>query len=217
MAIESVNVTKSYGKETILDGLSLKIEAGESLAIAGASGCGKSTFISLLGLLLQPTAGEILFQGKKTSELTDNERAGIRNGRLGFVFQNPQLIGTLSALDNVLVPARLAGKRNLRSEAERLLEKLGLEDRLKHLPYRLSVGQKRRVAIARALLLDPAVILADEPTNDLDPALAVRVSDILFDLPPEGKALVVVTHDEGLAQRASRRVRIRGGKIEEIP
>ena len=216
LTVESVNVTKNYGEDTVLDGVSLKIEAGTSLAVAGTSGCGKSTFLSLLGLLLEPTEGEILFGGKKTSQLTDNERASIRNGQLGFVFQNPQLIGTLSVLENVLVPARLAGKRNLGSKAERLLEHLGLENRLKHLPYRLSVGQKRRVAVARALLLDPAVILADEPTNDLDPELAERVSNLLFDLPPEGKALVVVTHDENLARRASRSVRIRNGKVENL-
>jgi ABC-type lipoprotein export system ATPase subunit len=215
LAIESVNVTKAYGEDTILEGVSLKIHSGASLAISGASGCGKSTLLSLFGLLLQPTAGEILFRGRKTSELTDNERAGIRNGQLGFVFQNPQLIGTLSVLDNVLVPARLARRRDLRSKAERLLEYLGLDNRLEHLPHRLSVGQKRRVAIARALLLDPAVVLADEPTNDLDPELAARVSDILFDLPPAGKALVVVTHDECLARRASRRVRICDGMVSD--
>lgn len=213
MSIECENVSKAYGEDPVLEGVSLRIEPGDSLAVTGASGCGKSTLLSLLGLLMEPTRGEILFRGKRVSALSDDAKARIRNSQFGFVFQNPQLIGSLSVLDNVLVPARLARRGGMRPKAEHLLEGLGLENRLRYLPHRLSIGQKRRAALARALLLDPTFVFADEPTNDLDPGLAAGVSDTLFDLPPEGKALVIVTHDAALAGRASRTIRICGGKV----
>ena len=216
MLLESVNVSKSYGSEAILEEICIRIEQGESLAITGVSGCGKSTLLSILGLLLDPTEGELLFLEKKTSELSEDEKAKVRNYHFGFIFQNPQLIGSLSVLDNVLAPAFLSGKNHMENRAAALLESLGLKNRLKHFPFQLSIGQKRRVAIARALLLDPAVIFADEPTNDLDSERAARVADLLFELPLKGKALVLVTHDPGLIKNASRKVQIHKGKLRDF-
>ena len=216
MLLESVNISKRYNGDAILNEVSLRIEQGESVAVTGASGCGKSTLLSLLGLLLDPTQGEVRFRDKKTSELSDDEKSRVRNAHFGFIFQNPQLIGSLSVLDNVLVPAALARRSKMQTQAVALLEDLGLRHRLKHLPSQLSIGQKRRVAIARALLLDPVVIFADEPTNDLDSEHAARIGDLLFDLPSKGKALVLVTHDPKLMKRASRTVQIDEGTLREL-
>jgi ABC-type lipoprotein export system ATPase subunit len=216
MLIEAIGVTKKFEKDTILKRVSLGVAAGESLAITGPSGSGKSTLMSILGLLLSPTEGEVHFEGRKASELSDYERSRLRNRSYGFVFQNPQLIGSLSVLDNVLVPARLARKSGMEAAAEKTLESLGLKHRLHHLPHQLSIGQKRRVAIARALLLEPAVVFADEPTNDLDQELAVRIGEFLLELPGKGCALVLVTHDAGLAEKAHRAVRIVEGRVQEV-
>lgn len=216
MLLESVNISKRYDGHAVLENVCIRIEQGESVAVTGVSGCGKSTLLSILGLLLDPTEGELLFLDKKTSGLPEDEKARIRNSRFGFVFQNPQLIGSLSVLDNVLAPAFLARKNNLQTRAEAILESLGLKNRLKHLPFQLSVGQKRRVAIARALLLDPVIIFADEPTNDLDSERAARIGELLFELPLKGKALVLVTHDSALIKKASRTVRIQDGRLREL-
>jgi putative ABC transport system ATP-binding protein len=216
MLIEAIGVTKRFENDTILDGVSLGIAAGESLAITGPSGSGKSTLMSMLGLLLRPTVGEVRFEGRRASGLSDDERSRLRNRSCGFVFQNPMLIGSLSVLDNVLVPARLARKPGLETAAEKTLESLGLKHRLRHLPHQLSIGQKRRVAIARALLLEPAVVFADEPTNDLDQELTARIGEYLLELPGKGCALVLVTHDAGLAGKAQRAVRIVEGQLREV-
>jgi putative ABC transport system ATP-binding protein len=164
----------------------------------------------LLGLLLEPTSGEIRFEGTNTKALSDEQRSRLRNRSFGFIFQNPQLIGSLSVLHNVLVPARLARKRGMEDEAIRLLTKLGLAHRLEHLPHQLSIGQKRRVAVARALLLQPAVVFADEPTNDLDAERAGELSELLLTLPKQGHALVLVTHDCALAGRADHSIELAG-------
>ena len=153
---------------------------------------------------------------QKTSGLSDDEKSRLRNCHFGFIFQTPQLIGSLCVLDNVLVPARLARRDNLQSKAEKLLKDLGLQNRLKHLPYQLSIGQRRRVAIARALLLDPFLILADEPTNDLDPKRTNWVGDFLFELPGKGKALVLITHDPELVEKALRTFQIIEGEVREL-
>ena len=215
MLLESVRIAKKYDGEAVFEKASLSIDAGESVAVTGVSGCGKSTLLSILGLMMEPSEGEILFRGESASGLSDKEKSRIRNCQFGFVFQNPQLIGSLSVLNNVLVPAFLARRNDLQPKAEAILETLGLKDRLKHLPYQLSTGQKRRVAVARALLLDPVLVFADEPTNDLDPERAAGVGDILFDLPSKGRALLLVTHDPELAGRASRIFRIAGGTLRE--
>jgi putative ABC transport system ATP-binding protein len=215
MLIEAIGVTKKFGNDIILREVSLGVAPGESLAITGPSGSGKSTLMSMLGLLLQPTEGVVRFDGRKAYELSDDVRSTLRNRSFGFVFQNPQLIGSLSVLDNVLVPARLARLRNLETAAVKALQTLGLHHRLKHLPHQLSIGQKRRVAIARALLLEPKVVFADEPTNDLDQEWVEQIGDFLLGLPGKGCALVLVTHDAGLAGKADRVLRIVDGRVSE--
>ena len=211
--LEAVRVSKKYGREAILDGVSFAVQEGESLAITGLSGSGKSTLLSILGSLLRPTVGEVVFQGQNLSSLSDNEKSRLRNDCFGFIFQHPQLIGSLSVLDNVLVPARLARKNNFEKRAKEVLHEMGLQDRLTYLPHQLSIGQKRRAAIARAILLDPPVVFADEPTNDLDPGLAGWVGDFLFGLPGKGKTLVIVTHDVNLAKKALKTARITDGHL----
>lgn len=213
MLLESIRISKKYDGEAVLNEASLAIDAGESVAVTGISGCGKTTLLSILGLLMEPTGGEVLFQGNRASKFSDEEKARLRNSRFGFVFQNPQLIGSLSVLNNVLVPAFLARRNDLRSRAEAILDDLGLKNRQNYLPHQLSTGQKRRVAVARALLLDPVLVFADEPTNDLDPERAARVGDVLFELPGKGKALILVTHDPGLAGRTSRTLQIVAGTL----
>jgi putative ABC transport system ATP-binding protein len=216
MLIEAIGVTKRFGEETILKEVSLGIAPGESLSITGPSGSGKSTLMSILGLLLQPTEGEVRFGRRKACQLSDDVKSGLRNRSCGFVFQNPQLIGSLSVLDNVLVPARLARLRNQEAAAVKALQALGLHHRLKHLPHQLSIGQKRRVAIARALLLEPKVVFADEPTNDLDQEWVTQVGKFLLELPKKGCALVLVTHDTGLAGKADRVVQIVEGRVRDL-
>ncbi|HBC94501.1 MAG TPA: ABC transporter ATP-binding protein [Pelotomaculum sp.] len=211
--LEAVNISKIYGLETVFHEVSLSIQAGESLAITGLSGSGKSTLLSVLGLLLEPNQGKVFFQGQNVSDWHDNEKSRLRNNFFGFIFQYPQLIGSLSVLENILVPARLARRANCKKKAEEVLHDLGMQNRITHLPHQLSIGQKRRVAIARAVLLEPLVILADEPTNDLDPDLAARVGEFLFELPKKGNALILVTHDLSLAQKASKVVRLVNGKV----
>lgn len=217
MLLEAVHISKTYGREVVLKDVSVGVRSGESLAVTGLSGSGKSTLLAILGLLLEPAEGEVLFQKRKIAGLSDHEKSRLRNCHFGFIFQNPQLIGSLSVLDNVLVPARLARKGNLQQRAEQLLKDLGLGNRLRHLPYQLSIGQKRRAAIARALLLDPVLVLADEPTNDLDPGSAAVVGDFLFALPGNNKALVLVTHDAPLAGKADRAVQILEGRLADLP
>ena len=212
--LEAENVSRVFGTETILRDVSLRIQAGEATSIVGPSGSGKTTLLAILALLLQPSSGRLLVAGRDAAELSDAERSKLRNSFYGFIFQAAQLIGSLSVLDNVLVPAFLAGRtREKRQGALELLERLGLSERAKHLPHQLSVGQKRRVALARALLLRPALILADEPTNDLDPRRAAQVSEFLLSLPADGYALVLVTHDQQLARRAGNRWLISEGRL----
>jgi putative ABC transport system ATP-binding protein len=212
--LEAENVSRSYGTEMILDNVSLQVRAGEVTTIAGPSGSGKTTLLALLALLLEPSSGQIRVAGRDAATLSDTERSHLRNTFYGFIFQTAQLVGSLSVLDNVLLPALLAGKsREKRAVAGELLDRLGLGARADFLPHQLSLGQKRRAALARALLLRPAVILADEPTNDLDARRAAQVADFLLGLPADGYALVLVTHDTQLAERAGNCWRIDGGKL----
>jgi ABC-type lipoprotein export system ATPase subunit len=212
--LEAENVSRVYGTETILSQVSLQVRAGEVLTIVGPSGSGKTTLLALLALLLQPTSGRILIRGQDAGEMSDSQRSRLRNTFFGFIFQTAQLVGSLSVLDNVLAPAFLAGRsRHQRKAALALLDRLGLGARAEFLPHQLSLGQKRRVALARALLLRPAVILADEPTNDLDAHRAAQVADFLLNLPNDGYGLVLVTHDQALAERAGNRRQIREGKL----
>lgn len=208
MILKVEALCKSYGEEIILDSTDLEIRSGESVAITGESGSGKSTLISVMGLLLEPDSGSVCLDGTDLLALDDRGRSKIRNSNFGFIFQHTQLIGSVTVFDNVLIPALIAGKRGMEDEARKLLDDLGLSHRIGHYPHQLSIGQKRRVTLARALLLEPDIIFADEPTNDLDAENVDLVGDRLFSLADQGRALVVVTHDSELAKRADRIISI---------
>ncbi|CAN5644407.1 ABC transporter ATP-binding protein [soil metagenome] len=216
--LELADISKVYPAAvpvTALDGVSLSIEAGEFVAIMGASGSGKSTLMNLLGLLDRPTAGSYLFEDRDVARLSDGELAGIRRQRLGFVFQSFNLFGRKSALDNVALPLAFAGvpRADRRRRASVMLERVGLADRAHHRPSELSGGQQQRVAIARALVNEPALILADEPTGNLDSRTGAEILEILADLNDAGVTLLVVTHDELIAARAKRIIRLSDGRV----
>jgi ABC-type lipoprotein export system ATPase subunit len=215
LLLEAEDLGLAYGPERVLAGVSLQVRPGTITTIVGPSGCGKTTLLNLLALLLAPTSGKIRVRGEDAAALSDAKRAKLRNEFLGPIFQAPHLIGSLSVLDNVLVPAFISGcAREKRAAAEGWLVRLGLGERKGHLPHMLSVGQKRRVSIARALIMRPAVVLADEPTNDLDEFRSRQVIDFLLNLTNEGYALVLVTHDAQLASKAGNRWRIRDKRLE---
>jgi putative ABC transport system ATP-binding protein len=197
-----------------LDNVDLDIVAGEMVAIEGPSGSGKTTLLQLLGALDQPNSGSIQFDGRNLADLRDAELTGLRARQLGFVFQNFNLIPTLTAAENVeaaLVP--LGHNRHARrARATELLERVGLTERAGHLPSRLSGGEQQRVAIARALANEPRVILADEPTGNLDSTTATEIVDVLRSLTTDGVTVVVVTHADPVASRADRRIRLRDGR-----
>ena len=203
----------------ILRGVDLTVDRGEAVAIVGASGSGKSTLLHLLGALDQPTAGSVLLGGVDIGTLGDEEAAAIRNLRLGFVFQFHHLLLDFTALENVMVPALIQGKSSARARelAARLLGQVGLGNRLGHKPGQLSGGEQQRVAVARALANHPLVILADEPTGNLDTDTSEHVQDILFTLKDRyGVALVVVTHNRQLALKAERILRLSQGVLEDV-
>ena len=208
------HIVKAYGDDTILNGVSLTLQPGKALAIVGDSGGGKTTLLSIMGLLQAPTAGEVLVDGKSVQGRSPEELARLRGRYFGFVFQRARLISFLSVLDNVLVPSRFLKRgESWQKKAIELLERFRLGHRLQHKPQELSLGQLRRVSLARALLLKPPVLLADEPTNDLDPLLAAQVADCLLDARQEGHGVVIVTHDPVLAARADKVVRLQHGRI----
>ncbi len=209
-------LSKSYGETDVLKDVSLTLEGGRSIAFMSPSGSGKSTLLSLLGLLLEPTAGSIMVDGRDVADLSDEGVSALRNTLFGFMFQHVQLIGSLRAVENVMVPALFQEKRDpaIKERAQALLRDFGLADRMNYFPYQLSVGQKRRIALARALLLNPPIIIADEPTNDLDGDSAGRVSDVLFDRVDKGALLLMATHDRALAERASTIMRYEGGTFK---
>lgn len=199
----------------ILKGIDLSIPSRQFVVIMGASGSGKSTLLGLLAGLDAPTSGTVAIDGEEISALSEDELAGIRAAKLGFVFQSYQLIPTLTALENVLLPHELHAGNDGKPRARELLVSVGLEERMHHYPVQLSGGEQQRVALARAFMLRPPVILADEPTGNLDSATGARVMKLLLELNRrEGTTLVLVTHDAGLAAHAERRILLRDGRIE---
>lgn len=199
------NVSKSFEDTEVIKDTSVTVNEGDVIAFVSPSGSGKSTMLSIAGLLLTPDTGEIIVEGGVNAfELGDKELSRLRQRSFGFVFQSTQLIGSLRAIENVTAPAGFAGRLDFDAEAraKELLEQFGLAERMYHYPHQLSVGQKRRVAVARAMLLNPKILIADEPTNDLDEESAARVADTLFEYAEQGNALLYATHVVSLAQRA---------------
>ncbi len=202
-----------------LDGINLKIARGDFTAIMGPSGSGKSTLMNMIGCLDSPTSGYVEIDGEVTNAMDEAELAEVRNRKVGFIFQQFNLLSKLSALENVITPMlyspdRLSG-RERRERAEYLLEKVGLKDRMRHRPNELSGGQKQRVAIARALVNDPAILLADEPTGALDSKTGDQIMSLFMSLNEEGRTIVFVTHDLNLGLRCLSQVYIKDGKIED--
>ncbi len=212
------NLKKSYssgsGSLTVLDDISFSIEEGETFAIVGPSGSGKTTLLGLSAGLDRPDSGTIELCGVEISTLNEDERALLRNKKVGFIFQDFQLLPTLTAQENVAVPLELQGAKNAAEKAEILLAKVGLADRMHHYPSQLSGGEQQRVALARAFSNTPSILFADEPTGELDEDTGQKIIDLLFDLNKEaGTTLVIITHDMELARKTQRILRLKGGKI----
>ncbi|GIU09948.1 ABC transporter ATP-binding protein [Shewanella morhuae] len=219
-AINVVNLEKSVttqeGTLTILKGINLDVKQGESVAILGPSGSGKSTLLGLLAALDTPTSGEIWLDGVALSKLNEEQKAALRKQKVSFIFQSFMLVDTLTALENVMLPAELAGVRNAKDKAQAMLERVGLSHRLTHLPKQLSGGEQQRVAIARAFICEPKVLFADEPTGNLDSVNGHKIADMLFELNQESHTtLILVTHDLLLAKRCQRQLVMDNGHLQE--
>lgn len=199
---------------TILHDISFEIKNGESMAIVGSSGSGKSTLLGLLAGLDTPSSGRVTVNGEDLFALDEDGRAALRGRSMGFVFQSFQLLPMLTALENVMLPLELLGGENARARAERILDRVGLGQRIAHYPRQLSGGEQQRVAIARAFVTEPALLLADEPTGNLDSTTGAKVIELLFALNRErGTTLMLVTHDPALAQRCNRLLRLDAGQL----
>ncbi|MFZ4649909.1 MAG: ABC transporter ATP-binding protein [Rubrivivax sp.] len=210
----SKEVVDSTGTLTILHDIDFQLPARQSAAIVGASGSGKSTLLSIIAGLDTPSAGTVLIAGEDLFTLDEDARAALRARRLGFVFQSFQLLGNLTALENVMLPLELQGRHDAREQARAMLARVGLGQRLGHYPRVLSGGEQQRVALARAFVVRPAVLLADEPTGSLDFATGETVMALMFELNREaGTTLVMVTHDRALADRCDRQLRIEAGRL----
>ena len=208
------SVQDSAGVLDILRDIDLQFAAGETVAIVGASGSGKSTLLSILAGLDTPSRGTVRLQGQDLFALSEDGRAALRAQKMGFVFQSFQLLGNLTALENVMLPLELAGAREARARATQMLERVGLGQRLNHYPKLMSGGEQQRVALARAFVVEPAVLLADEPTGNLDEATGARVGELLVQLNRElGMTLVVVTHNRELAASMGRSLELRSGVL----
>lgn len=212
------NLSKSYqgaGRTlSVLDNINFSVEAGSTMAIVGPSGSGKTTLLGLSAGLDRSTSGTVELNNIPLDRLSEDERANIRNRYVGFIFQNFQLLPTLTALENVMVPLELRGEKNIRARSKDLLDKVGLSDRLHHYPAQLSGGEQQRVSLARAFSNDPRILFADEPTGNLDGETSEKVINLLFDLNREaGTTLIIVTHNTELADRTQRIIRLKGGHV----
>jgi putative ABC transport system ATP-binding protein len=208
-------VHDSTGSLTILHEIDFTLQPHESAAIVGASGSGKSTLLSIIAGLDTPSSGTVRLAGSDLFALDEDARAAVRASKLGFVFQSFQLLGNLTALENVMLPLELQGRRDARPLATEMLRRVGLGERLRHYPKVLSGGEQQRVALARAFVVRPAVLLADEPTGSLDFATGEKVMALMFELNREaGTTLVLVTHDRGIAERCDRQLRIEAGRLD---
>ncbi len=220
-AVEVQSLTKIYpradGDVRALDGVTVNVAAGETVAVTGPSGCGKSTLLSLIAGLDRPSGGDLLVLGQRLSELSEDGLADLRRRHMGFVFQNYHLIPTLTVWENVMLPLvpQHGYSLQLRGRALHCIERVGLEKRIRHLPGELSGGEQQRVGLARALITDPTLILADEPTGNLDAESARVILDLLFSLARDGgRTVVLTTHDRAIAARCGREIRLRDGRLE---
>jgi putative ABC transport system ATP-binding protein len=218
IVLQAEGLTKVYTSAerelTVLDHVSFTVEQGTSLSIIGPSGSGKTTLLGLCAGLDVPTKGTISLMSFKLNAMDEDDRAYMRNQFVGFVFQNFQLLSTLTALENVMVPLELRGERNVAGKARELLGRVGLGDRLNHYPSQLSGGEQQRVAMARAFITSPKILFADEPTGNLDEENAGHITDLLFGMNREEKTtLILVTHNLELAQRTERIIQMKGGKV----
>ncbi|MFY0607880.1 MAG: ABC transporter ATP-binding protein [Cyclobacteriaceae bacterium] len=218
LQVESLSKTFDSGskKITVLEQINFEIEAGKTMAIVGPSGSGKTTLLGLCAGLDKVTDGRIKLNNVLLNRLSEDELAQIRNQSVGFIFQNFQLIPTLTALENVMVPLELRGEKNIVSQSEELLKRVGLGDRMDHYPNQLSGGEQQRVAIARAFSNKPKILFADEPTGNLDEETSQSIESLLFGINKEqGTTLVIVTHDNELAQKTDKTIKLKGGKLVE--
>jgi putative ABC transport system ATP-binding protein len=216
LSLREVNkIYQSGGRDLkVLDNISFAVEAGSTMAIVGPSGSGKTTLLGLCAGLDRASSGDVTLHDTRLNELTENQLAALRNRYVGFIFQNFQLMPTLTAIENVMVPLELRGEKNVRPVALDLLDKVGLADRSHHYPTQLSGGEQQRVSLARAFSNQPQILFADEPTGNLDAETSEKVIQLLFDLNKQaGTTLVLVTHDLDLAAMTQRIVRIKGGKL----
>ncbi len=212
------NLTKTYNsgdrKLTVLDQVSFNINAGETFSIVGPSGSGKTTLLGLCAGLDRATSGSVYLSGVQLDHMSEDERAAVRNKHVGFIFQNFQLIPTLTALENVMVPLELRGERNIQKRSMELLERVGLAARHDHYPTQLSGGEQQRISLARAFSNQPTILFADEPTGNLDEETGQKVEELIFDLNKEaGTTLVMVTHDLDLAEKTQHIIKLKGGKL----
>ncbi len=216
--LEVADLTKSFvtGEKTltVLDKVSFTIEQGASISVVGPSGCGKTTLLGLCAGLDTPTSGSVTLDGIKLNALNEDDRAYVRNQHVGFIFQNFQLLPTITAVENVMVPLELRGEKGIYKPAKELLERVGLGDRINHYPMQLSGGEQQRVAIARAFFSTPKIMFADEPTGNLDEETAETVSQLLFEINREhNTTLILVTHNMALAENTDRILQLKGGRL----
>lgn len=217
--IELQNIIKEYklGREKlrVLHGIDLVVEQGEFIALMGPSGSGKSTLMNIIGCLDTPTKGEYTLQGQKVNDLKDDELAKVRNESIGFIFQNFNLMPKMTALENVELPLIYAGDsaKTRKMKAEKSLSNVGLSDRMNHKPNELSGGQRQRVAVARALVNEPSLLLADEPTGNLDTSTSIEIMNLFHELHDLGNTIIIVTHEEDIAKHAHRIVRLTDGQV----